>query len=125
MFNSYMYISNFTIGKKGDRLFNYILQISDKELILLSTYYKSNLKYCAKISTSSIQQTNLLINMLKQFTWTIEITKGIKTYKDGVPLTLRKYLSKEITDIHITVEHNPLELKDLIISLHKNPIKVQ
>lgn len=115
--------SNFTIGKKGDRLLNYILQVSSTELILLSTYYKSKLKYCAKLTTQSIYYTYLLSNILKEFTWTIEPSKGIKTYKNNHPLSLREYLNEKLPNVCISVKSTPVELKDLITSIHKNSNK--
>ena len=95
---------DFTVGKKGDRLLNYIVKDSSYDIIIISTYLKSDLKYCTTISGIPHDKIDFLINLLKQYTWTIEASKGIKAYnRDHKPILLRKYkkiAKNNFFDIH-------------------------
>lgn len=116
---------NFKIGKTGERLLNYILKDpKENNIIIISTYFKSKLKYYTKLADIPSDKIDILLNLLKQYTWTIESSKGIKTYiKENKPISLRNYLKKELLDlfseIHITVDTTPYELKSYIESIHK------
>lgn len=115
---------NFKIGKTGDRLLNYILKDSDENIIIISTYFKSKLKYYTILADIPSDKIDILLNLIKQYTWTIEPSKGIKTYiKENIPTSLRNYLQKELFDlfseVHITVDATPSELKSYIESIHK------
>ena len=115
---------NFTIGKKGDRLLNYIIINSNDDIIIISTYFKSDLKYCTTISGIPHNKIDFLINLLKQYTWTIEPSKGIKAYnKDYKPIILRKYIKTQLHNLYpkisITVAETPPNIKAYIESVNK------
>lgn len=119
---------DFTVGKKGDRLLNYIVKDSSYDIIIISTYLKSDLKYCTTISGIPHDKIDFLINLLKQYTWTIEPSKGIKAYnRDHKPILLREYIKTKLHNLYpkisLTVSETSPNIKSYIESIHKNLIK--
>lgn len=118
--------TNFT-RKKGDRLLNYIAQYPNGELIIFSTYSESNLKYYGKISNISHNELDILIDSIKHYTWTIELSKGIKTSKDKKWLSLREHLKNQLHNLYptlsITIDKTPPNIRSHIESIHKKSNK--
>lgn len=90
----------FKYFETGDKIHNYILLDElHNHIYILSTYTKSKLKYYIRISDFKTEHMDIIINLLKQYTWTI-YKHNISAYKNGQTLNLRKYLRDQHIDLN-------------------------